>query len=229
MFIWSSVMPLGRCVHIVDADAVFRAHGARLLRSAGYDVHTHASGDHFLASQPDRNPGCVLLDIHVPEPDGLDVQVRLVARGLAMPVILFTGDNDIGLAARAMRAGALRFLEKPYADADLLSEVADAFGRLDATEAGTDRKAAAEARLALLSPREKEVMERLLAGLPNKLIAHALGVSVRTVEMHRHHVMEKLQARSLVAVFRLWVDARWETSESGLVELPSTPEARTAP
>lgn len=216
-------------MHIVDADEVIRTHGARLLRTAGYDVYTHASGDHFLASQPDRNPGCVLLDIHVPEPDGLDVQVRLIARGLAMPVILFTGDNDIGLAARAMRAGALHFLEKPYADADLLSEVADAFERLHATEAGTDRKETAEARLALLSPREKEVTERLLSGLPNKLIAYDLGVSVRTVEMHRLHVMDKLQARSLVAVFQIWVDAGWDASDSRLVELPSTLEAEISP
>lgn len=222
-------MLVGRLVHIVDADAVSRDHGARLLRSAGYVVSTHASGDHFLRSQPDLHPGCVLLDIHMPEPDGLAIQDQLIARGMTMPVILFTGDADMDLAVRAMRAGALHFLEKPYADEELLGEVADAFARQGVTEAGTDRKAVAEARLALLSPRERQVMEGLLSGLPNKLIAHALGVSIRTVEMHRMHVMEKLQTRSLVALFRLWVDANWETPEGAAVELPSTLEPDIAP
>lgn len=222
-------MLVGRLVHIVDADALSRDRGARLLRSAGYDVHTHASADHFLSGQPDLRPGCVLLDIHMPEPDGLAIQDRLIALDMTMPVILFTGDNDMDLAVRAMRAGALHFLEKPYADEELLGEVADAFERLGATEAGTDRKAAAEARLALLSPRERQVIEGLLRGLPNKLIAHALGVSIRTVEMHRLHVMDKLQVRSLVAVFRLWVDARWEMPDGSAVELPSTPEPKSAP
>ncbi len=217
-----------RCVHIVDADAPFRDHGAQLLRAAGYVVHTHASGDHFLRGQPDRHPGCVLLDIHMPEPDGLAVQDELIASGVRMPVILFTGDNDMELATRAMRAGTLYFLEKPYADADLLGMVAGAFERLGATEAGTDRKAAAVARLALLSPRETQVMEGLLSGLPNKLIAHRLGLSIRTVEMHRRHMMEKLEARSLVAVFRLWISANWEGPTQKSVELPSTPEPENA-
>lgn len=222
-------MLVDRLVHIVDADAVSRTHGAGVLRSAGYDVRTYASGDDFLRRQPDPHPGCVLLDIRLPEPDGLAVQDKLIARGTTMPVILFTGDNDMELATRAMRAGALHFLEKPYADADLLGMVADAFDRLGATEAGTDRKAAAAARLALLSPREVQVMEGLLAGLPNKLIAHDLGLSIRTVEMHRLRMMDKLQARSLVAVFRLWVDAGWEKPEGASVELPSTFEPDVAP
>lgn len=222
-------MLVERLVHVVDADTDSRDHGARLLRSAGYEVHTHGSADHFLRRQPDRLPGCILLDIHMPEPDGLAIQDQLIARGITMPVILFTGDNDLELAARAMRAGALHFLEKPYADEDLLGMVADAFERLGAAEAGSDRKAAAAARLALLSPRETQVMEGLLEGLPNKLIAHALGVSIRTVEMHRLHLMEKLGVRGLAAVFRLWVNAHRATAEGALVELPSTQEADRAP
>lgn len=222
-------MLVDRLVHIVDADAASLAHGARLLRSAGYDVHTHLSGEHFLRRQPDPYPGCVLLDIRLPEPDGLAIQDQLIASGMTMPVILFTGDNDLELAGRAMRAGALHFLEKPYADADLLSMVAEAFERLGATEAGADRKAAARTRLALLSRRERQVMDRLMAGLPNKLIAHDLGLSIRTVEMHRLHMMDKLKAHSLVAVFRLWADAERETPDGGFVELPSTLESETAP
>lgn len=222
-------MLFDRLVHIVDADAVFLAHGADLLRAAGYEVHTHASAGHFLRRPSDPRPGCVLLDIHLPEPDGLAIQDQLIASGGTMPVILFTGDNDLEFAVRAMRAGALHFLEKPYADADLLRMVADAFARQDATEAGADRQAAAEVRLRMLSPREKQVMELLLTGLPNKLIAYNLGVSIRTVETHRLHVMEKLKTRSLVAVFRLWVDAQWETADGPLVELPSTLGAPVLP
>ncbi len=222
-------MLVERLVHVVDVDDASRAHGARVLRSAGYDVHTHASANHFLHRQPDRHPGCVLLDIRLPEPDGLFIRDQLIASGMTMPALLFTGDDDMELAARAMRAGALRFLEKPYTDEDLLRMVAEAFERLGATEAGTDRKAAAAARLALLSPREEQVMEGLLEGMPNKLIAHALGVSIRTVEMHRLHMMDKLEVRSLGAVFRLWVDAERGRPRSALVELPSTQEADGAP
>lgn len=216
-----SGMLTGRCVHIVDANASDREHGAALLRASGYDVSTHPSGQHFLDSPPDRRLGCILLDIHMPEPDGLRVQNQLIASGLAMPMIVFTGDNNIEIAVRAIRAGALHFLEKPYADADLLSMVAEAFERLSADEADADRKAAADARLASLSPREIQVVEGMLAGLPNKLIAHGLGLSIRTVEMYRIHLMEKLEARSLSAVFRLWFDADREAPKpSDLVDRP---------
>ncbi|MFN3536979.1 MAG: response regulator transcription factor, partial [Brevundimonas sp.] len=116
------------------------------------------------------------------------------------------------IAVRAMRAGALSFLEKPYADADLLNMVAEAFERLSASEADADRKAMAEARLALLSPREQQVVQGMLAGLPNKLIAHSLGLSIRTIETYRINLMDKLQVRSLSAVFRLWFDAERDAS-----------------
>lgn len=122
-------MRTGRCVHIVDANATDRGHGAEVLRSAGYDVLTHPSGRNFLARQPDGRPGCILLDIHMPEPDGLHIQDELIASGVAMPVIVFTGDSNIQIAVRAMRAGALHFLEKPYADADLVNRVAEASAR----------------------------------------------------------------------------------------------------
>lgn len=202
-----------RCVHIVEADATDRARGAALLRSAGYSVQTHPSGTDFLSRQPDGKPGCILLDIHMPEPDGLRVQNQLMSSGLAMPVIVFTGRNDIEIAVRAMRAGALHFLEKPYEAADLLRMVAQAFERLDATEAEDDRKVAADTRLSLLSPREIQVLQGMLAGQPNKLIAHRLDLSIRTVEMHRIHLMEKLGVRSLSAVFRLWLDAELEVPD----------------
>ncbi|MFN3816147.1 response regulator transcription factor [Brevundimonas sp.] len=204
-----------RCVHIVeaDADADDRERGALLLRAAGYDVEAHASGRAFLDSQPDRKPGCILLDIRVPEPDGLAVQDEMLSMGAVMPVIVFTGDQGLDLAVRAMKAGALHFLEKPYVGDDLLNMVAEAFERLGASEADADRKAVAEARLALLSPRELQVLEGMIEGLPNKLIAHRLGLSIRTVETYRNNLMDKLQARNLSAVFRLWFDAKREAPE----------------
>lgn len=218
-----------RLVHIVDADAAVRDHGSALLSAAGYHVHTHPSGGHFLRRQPDLHPGCVLLDIQMPEPDGLHVQRQLIAAGLTMPMIVFTGDNGIEIAVRAMRAGALHFLEKPYSDADLLTMVDEAFDRLVAIEAGADRKAWAIARLATLSPRETQVVQGMMAGLPNKLIAHRLGLSIRTVEMYRTNLLEKLQARSLSAVFRLWFDAARDSPDASEVVELRYPQGRPDP
>jgi len=200
-------MPFERIVHIVDADAAARQHGASVLRASNYEVRTHASGRDFLLSHPDPHPGCILLDIHMPEPDGLDVQDKLIQAGQTMPVIVFTGENALDIAVRAMRAGALYFLEKPYLDADLLRMVGEAIARQDAAEDSADRKALAKARLDSLSPREIEVMQGLAEGSPSKIIAHELGLSIRTVEMYRIHLMKKLEARSLSTVLRLWFDA----------------------
>lgn len=212
-------MLLDRTVHVVDADTPVRDHTAALLRAAGYDVETHPSARHFLVRQPDLKPGCILLDIHMPEPDGLEVQRRLLATGRSMPVIVFTGEGDLEFAVRAMRAGALEFLEKPYEDDSLLSAVREAFERLEITEADADRKTAAVTRLALLSPRETQVLQGLMAGSPNKGIAFDLGLSTRTVELYRANMMEKLSVRSLSAAFRLWFDAGLEDTDATSVEL----------
>lgn len=200
-------MSIDRVIHIVDADPPALAHSAAILRAAGYKVQTHASGTDYLESTPDPRPGCILLDIDVPEPDGLAVRDELIKSGLTMPVIVFTGEGAIDIAVRAMRAGALHFLEKPYPEAELLAMIAEALERLDATEDSTAREARAVAQLATLSPREIQVMEGLSQGSPNKIIAHDLRLSIRTVEMYRTNLMEKLGARSLSTVFRIWFDA----------------------
>lgn len=205
-----------RVVHIVDADSAAMAHSAKVLMAAGYRVLTHASGAHFLAAPPDARLGCILLDIQMPEPDGLDVQDQLLKSGLGMPVIVFTGENAVDIAVRAMRAGALHFLEKPYRDMDLLTMVADAIERLEVAEDSAERKARAIRLLAALSPRELQVMDAMIAGSPNKLIAHALGLSIRTVEMYRNNLMDKLRARNLSGVFRVWLDA----TQSGMEDNP---------
>ena len=200
-------MAFDRIVHIVDADATARQHGAAVLRASDYEVQTHASGREFFLSHPDPHLGCILLDIHMPEPDGLDVQDKLIQVGQTMPVIVFTGENALDIAVRAMKAGALYYLEKPYLDADLLRLVAEALARQEATEDSADCKADATARLDALSPREIQVMQGLAEGSPSKIIAHELGLSIRTVEMYRTNLMEKLKARSLSTVLRLWFDA----------------------
>jgi len=194
-------------IHIVDADASARQHGAAVLRASNYEVRTHASGRDLVLSHPDPHPGCILLDIPMPEPDSLDVQDKLIQAGQTMPVIVFTGQNALDIAVRAMRGGALWFLEKPYLDADLVRMVGEAIARQDATEDSADRKAIATARLDCLSHREAQVMQGLAEGSPNKIIAHELGLSIRTVEMYRTNLMKKLEADSLSTILRLWFDA----------------------
>lgn len=203
-----------RVVHIVDADRRALAHSAAVIGSAGYRVVTHTSGLEFLAAGPDDRPGCLVLDIHTPEPDGLDIQSRLKAAGVTLPVIVFTGENTLDIAIRAMRAGALHFLEKPYLDAELLTMVGEAFKRLGAAEDSARCKAQALERLAVLSPRETQVMDGMIKGSPNKIIAHDLGLSIRTVEMYRTNLMGKLNAPNLSAVFRLWLNSSYSRISS---------------
>ena len=200
-------MPIDRVIHIVDADPDALAHGVMILRASDYTVVPHASGENFLNSQPDARPGCVLLDIDVPEPDGLAVHQGMIEAGITMPVIVFTGQGAIDIAVRAMKAGALHFLEKPYRDEDLLEMVTEALDHLEAKEDCENRKARAISLLALLSPREHQVMQGLLEGQSSKVIAHELELSVRTVEMYRTKLMDKLGVRSLSGVFRLCFDA----------------------
>lgn len=194
-------------VYVVDDDDAVRDSAALLLEAAGYGVRTYASGIAFLLDAEGVLPGCVLLDIHMPQVGGLEVQDTLRARGLAFPVIVLTGQGDVGTAVRAMKNGACEFLEKPY-DADrLLEAVEDAFHRMAAEAEETARVHDARAAIERLSGRESEVLQGLLAGLPNKLIAYQLGISIRTVEIYRANVMEKMGAKSLSVVVRMALDA----------------------
>jgi two-component system response regulator FixJ len=196
-------MPSRRTLHIVDDDDVVRESAALLLEAAGYSVFTFASGVAFLETFDPLIPACILLDIHMPGMDGLEVQRQLAARGVAYPVIVLTGQGDISIAVQAMKNGAFEFLEKPYLNEVLLAAVRDAFARLEDTQ--EDRAMTAESKLqvAKLTGREAQVMQGLLAGLPNKLIAYELDISVRTVEIYRANVMEKLDARSLSTAVRI--------------------------
>ena len=196
-------MPDNAHVYIVDDDEAVRDSLSVLLESCAYQVRAFGLAQEFLDAAPALPPGCLIADIRMPEMDGLELQRCLSERSLSFPLIVITGHGDVPLAVRAMKAGALDFIEKPFSSQAILGSVATALSRLQA-DAGRDPAAvAAAAKLELLSSREREVLEGLLAGLPNKSIAYDLAISPRTVEIHRARVMDKMGARGLSELVRL--------------------------
>ena len=192
-----------RPVHVVDDDDSVRKAGAFMLRTAGHPVQLGPDGVSFLRHAHAPGDGCVLLDIGLPEMDGLEVQAEMRRRGLRMPVIIVTGHGEVRTAVHAMRNGAIDFLEKPFERDVLLSVIDLAFTRIHHDD-DRDRQADdARVRIAGLTPREREVMAGLAAGLPNKTIAFDLGISPRTVEVHRANVMTKLGVDSLSGALRI--------------------------
>jgi two-component system response regulator FixJ len=186
-------------VHVVDDDASIRDSLSLLLGAAGFAVRTYDSAVAFLQGAADRGTGCVLTDVQMPELNGIELQRRMTELGIRLPVIVMTGHGDVPIAVEALKAGALDFLEEEH----LLQAVREA---IEVSQKQHDEAAAVAditARLATLTPREREVLERLLAGQPNKTIAYDLGSSPRTVEVHRARVMEKMGARSLAELVRM--------------------------
>lgn len=192
-----------KLVHIVDDEEAIRRSASFMLKTSGYAVETWANGALFLKEIRHVPEGCILLDVRMPEMDGLEVQQALLERGVTMPVIVLTGHADVSIAVRAMKAGAVDFLEKPFEKAVLLASIEAAFARMAAAGGAAARAAEAEVVLAILTPREREVLEGLAQGLPNKTIAYDLGISPRTVEVHRANLMAKLDVRSLSDALRL--------------------------
>jgi two-component system response regulator FixJ len=200
-------MPAERTVHVVDDDAAIRRSLEVLLDAAGFQVISYDTPLGFLEAAPSLSPGCVLLDIKMPGMDGLELQALLLKENVALPVIVMTGQGDVQSAVRAMKAGAVDFLEKPYSDELLLNAIEAALGRIGAPD--DDREAAVAAQLiATLSPRERQVLDSLVAGRANKVIAFDLGISVRTVEVHRARMMERLGVRQFAEAIRLAVMAQ---------------------
>ncbi|KKI17653.1 DNA-binding response regulator [Sphingomonas sp. ABOLG] len=192
-----------RLVHIIDDEAAVRRSASFMLKTLGFATRTWEGGTAFLKEVRHAENGCILLDVRMPDIDGLAVQQQLIERGIAMPVIVLTGHGDITIAVKAMKAGAVDFIEKPFDGDVLLAALEHAFERLEKSADALTRAANADLALGALSPREREVLAELAEGFPNKTIAYDLGISVRTVEVHRANVMTKLKARSLSDALRI--------------------------
>ncbi len=192
-----------RLVHLVDDDDAIRQSASFMLRHAGYKVQTYADGAEFVAAGIDEQGAAVLLDYQMPNLDGLGVMDALAARKSGLPVIMLTAHGDIAVAVSAMKKGAVDFLEKPFEKQAILDALGRAFSRAETEGEGLLRREAAERRLSVLTPREREVLARLAHGDTNKMVAANLGISPRTAEVHRANLMEKLEASSLSAALRI--------------------------
>jgi two-component system response regulator FixJ len=193
-------------VYVVDDDEQMRTMLSRLLR-AEYEVICFAAAPQFLEVASALVPGSLILDVHMPEISGLDVQRRLAERNLHFPTIMITGMGEVSVAVQAMKAGAIDFVEKPFGRDTILESVRLAHSRQEvagapAADVPSEDAELARTRLALLSPRELQVLDGLVAGLPNKTIGYDLGISPRTIEMHRASIMRKMGANSFSALVR---------------------------
>jgi two-component system response regulator FixJ len=196
-------LPNSQVVHVIDDDVGVRQSLAFLLSTAGLAVRVHESAVAFLAALPSAQDGCIVTDVRMPGMDGLELQRRLREKKIGLPVIVMTGHGDVALAVEAMKAGAADFIEKPFDDEILLSAIRAALARHAQSAESEGRRTAIRARLGLLSEREREVLDGLVAGKPNKIIAYDLGISARTVEVYRANVMTKMQADSLSELVRM--------------------------
>ena len=193
-------------VIIVDDDEAFRDSLKVLLESAELSVTVYDSGRNFLNAFERDGVACLLLDIKLPDMNGLELQQELISQGIDLPVIVMTGYGDVSLAVKAMKAGAVDFIEKPIDRASLMESVNDALDIARQPRKSPVGNKDLLARLELLTPREKEVLEQLVIGRPNKVIAYELGISRRTVETHRARVMEKMEARGLSQLVRMAIE-----------------------
>jgi two-component system response regulator FixJ len=192
-----------KLVHVVDDEDSIRRSLDFLLRTAGFQVEKWENGETFLKGADRTAPACVLLDIRMPGLDGLQVQAEMASQGFNQPVVVLTGHGDIGIAVRAMRAGAVDFLEKPFNRERLLQALEIGFMQMADREGRRQREEWARTQVAKLTEREQEVLEGLACGYPNKTIAYDLGISSRTVEVYRANVMEKLEVANFADALRV--------------------------
>ena len=184
-------------IHVVDDDDAFRAAMARLLRVAGYDVKEYRSAGDYLLDPPSDGVGCLLLDLHMPGPDGLELQEAVLRRGDSLPVVFLTGHGDIRSSVRAMRQGAADFLTKPVNREELLAAIRAALQRQEREQSSSRWRRDLAERYATLTAREKQVLEGVITGALNKQIAALLGTSERTVKSHRAQIMRKMRVASV--------------------------------
>ena len=198
-------MASGRIFVVDDEPAVLTAL-ERMLRASGHEVSTFSSPSAFLEAAPRDGVECVLLDLSMPEMSGLEVQGAMRRKGIVMPVIFLSAHGDVRSATRAMREGAIDFLVKPIAEAELLGAIGRALDASSAEELRRSSRSEVEQRVARLTPRERQVCARVIKGMLNKEIGAELGMTEKTVKVHRGQVMRKLEAKSLAALVRLLAD-----------------------
>jgi two-component system response regulator FixJ len=190
-------------IHVIDDDDAVRESLGFLLETSGWQVKLWPSAQAFLEAEPDPREGCVITDVRMPGLSGIDLAERLSREACAPPVIIITGHADVPLAVQAMKAGAVDFIEKPFEETSILSAVRAAFDRVAESDAPSEGTGEVGQRIASLSARERQVLEGLVAGKANKIVANDLGISPRTVEVYRANVMTKMRASSLSELVRM--------------------------
>ncbi len=193
-------------VFIVDDDDGARNSLRLLLKSVGLPAATYGSAQEFLVAYRPEQPGCLVLDVRMPGMSGLELQQELNRRGAVIPVVFVTGHGDVPMAVEAIQQGAFDFVQKPYREQELLDRIQRALAKDKSSRAALEERDRIRARLASLTPREREVMQLMTRGMPNKVMAAELGLSQRTVEIHRAHVMEKSGASSIAQLVRMVLD-----------------------
>jgi len=192
-----------QCVYIVDDDQAMRESLEFLVSSVGLEVRTFSSATDFLDRVDAKASGCIVLDVRMPGMSGLDLQEHLSQNRFAMPVIVVTGHADVPMAVRALKSGAYDFIEKPFNDQVLLECIQRAMEEESQTKVKLDRQREIDQRISTLTPRERQVMEMVVSGMANKQVAAELGLGEKTIEVHRKHVMEKMEAGNVADLIRM--------------------------
>jgi two-component system, LuxR family, response regulator FixJ len=216
----NSLKQVSPTVHIVDDDEAVRNSLRLLVKSVGLTALIFRSAQEFLGNYHPAHPGCLVLDVRMPGMSGIELQQQLNLRGAVIPVIFITGHGDIPMAVEAMQQGAFDFLQKPFRDQDLIDRIQRALEKDKKNRAELSQRARILERREALTPREREVLDLVTSGKPNKVMAADLGLSQRTVEIHRAHVMEKMGASSLAQLVRMALDLQ-EPSSSAPTKRPT--------